>query len=92
MYYMALTKTDYTMRCKNCGWENPNGLTKCEKCNTPVAGAVNNEPAYGTVPEASQAVQNLNKTIFEAEVFPQAAPAANACLRLSYAPRRDRLP
>ncbi|MDE6648970.1 MAG: zinc ribbon domain-containing protein [Muribaculaceae bacterium] len=21
------------MRCKNCGWENPDGLTKCEKCN-----------------------------------------------------------
>ena len=84
MHYMALTKTDYTMRCKNCGWENPNGLTKCEKCNTPLAGAVNNQPAYGTVPEAPQAAQNLNKTVFEAEVFPQAAPAANACPNCGY--------
>ncbi len=22
------------MRCQNCGWENPNGLTHCEKCGT----------------------------------------------------------
>lgn len=73
-----------TMRCKNCGWENPNGLTKCEKCNTPLAGAVNNQPAYGTIPEAPQAEQNLNKTVFEAEVFPQAAPAANACPNCGY--------
>lgn len=21
------------MRCKNCGWENPAGVSKCEKCN-----------------------------------------------------------
>ena len=74
------------MRCKNCGWENPNGLTNCEKCNTPLGGAVNNQPAYGTVPEAPQAV-NLNKTVFEADVFPQASPAtpaANVCPNCGY--------
>lgn len=24
------------MRCKNCGWENPEGNTHCEKCNSPL--------------------------------------------------------
>lgn len=28
------------MRCNNCGWENPNGSTVCEKCNVPlISGA-----------------------------------------------------
>ena len=22
------------MRCKNCGWDNPDGCEKCEKCNS----------------------------------------------------------
>lgn len=37
------------MRCKNCGWDNPDGLTRCEKCNTPLEGGVNNQPvaSYG---------------------------------------------
>ena len=24
------------MRCENCGWENPQGSRKCEKCNSPL--------------------------------------------------------
>ena len=28
------------MRCKNCGWENPAGLNKCEKCNAPLRGSM----------------------------------------------------
>ena len=58
------------MRCKNCGWDNPNGLTKCEKCDTPLSGAVNNQLAGGNAPQAV----NLSKTVSEANVFPQAAP------------------
>ena len=71
------------MRCKNCGWENPNGLTNCEKCNTPLGGAINNQPAFGTIQEAPQATP-LNKTVFEADVFPQAASAANTCPNCGY--------
>ena len=26
------------MRCNNCGWENPDGNQKCEKCNAPLQG------------------------------------------------------
>lgn len=33
------------MRCDNCGWSNPEGLTKCQKCNQellpPVSNAIN---------------------------------------------------
>jgi hypothetical protein len=25
------------MRCKNCGWDNPNEKSKCEKCNAPLS-------------------------------------------------------
>lgn len=24
------------MRCVNCGWNNPDGITKCQKCNQPL--------------------------------------------------------
>ena len=72
------------MRCKNCGWENSNGLTKCEKCNTPLSGAVNNQPVYGTMQEIPQATP-LNKTVCEAVVFPKAAtPVNNICPNCGY--------
>jgi hypothetical protein len=28
------------MRCKNCGWDNPAGNVKCEKCNAPLQGSM----------------------------------------------------
>lgn len=28
------------MRCNNCGWENPAGNQKCEKCNAPLKGSM----------------------------------------------------
>ena len=36
------------MRCKNCGWDNPNGNAKCEKCNALLDSAVsdNRTPHY----------------------------------------------
>ncbi len=52
------------MRCKNCGWENPQGREKCEKCNAPLQAApappvppiapaphVEPNPLKGTLPE-----------------------------------------
>lgn len=42
------------MRCKNCGWENPDGNQKCEKCNTPLLGGVSsqNEEVHSTIRES----------------------------------------
>ena len=61
------------MRCKNCGWENPDNLTRCEKCGTPLSGGA----PYQAAPSAAQP-QNFNKTVNEAMVFPEVTPAAQA--------------
>ncbi len=47
------------MRCNNCGWENPNSNTKCEKCGAILQSE--NAPLEGNP---------LNKTRIEADVFP----------------------
>lgn len=47
------------MRCNNCGWNNPDTNSKCEKCNMPLTGYVNedftsaNEHNRSTVRDAS---------------------------------------
>ena len=30
------------MRCTNCGWDNADQNTRCEKCNTPLEGSMGN--------------------------------------------------
>ena len=37
------------MRCKNCGWDNPDGNVKCEKCNAQLSDymAAPQTPYYG---------------------------------------------
>ncbi|MDR2231869.1 MAG: FHA domain-containing protein [Tannerella sp.] len=32
------------MRCKNCGWDNPDGKIRCEKCSTLLADSVDDYP------------------------------------------------
>lgn len=65
------------MRCKNCGWENPDNLTRCEKCNTPLE----NVAAYAE----SSAHQYYGKTVSEAEVFPTSnEPKSNVCPQCGY--------
>lgn len=56
------------MRCDNCGWDNPNGVSRCEKCGSPlsVGGANYGGGAAPTTPAA----QNYNKTVNEAVAFP----------------------
>ena len=34
------------MRCKNCGWDNPDQNHECEKCGAPLMGAAE-APAVG---------------------------------------------
>jgi len=70
------------MRCNNCGWDNPAGLSRCEKCGSPLANGNNyqNAPAAnapmnnlggtvaeGTAPQASSLP--LSKTVREASIF-----------------------
>lgn len=43
------------MRCKNCGWENPAGKSKCEKCNAPLTGSmIDMERPQPVSPERSE--------------------------------------
>ena len=59
------------MRCTNCGWDNPNTHTQCEKCGSPLTGAqpVNN---YGAAPVADA----FAKTVNEGQVFNDVANPA----------------
>lgn len=80
------------MRCTNCGWDNPNGLTKCEKCGTPltsvggeqrfaVGGTAREDSssAYaGTAMEAGNGTPAFGKTVREASVFGEAAVLASS--------------
>lgn len=66
------------MRCKNCGWENPEGRQNCEKCNTPLQGG--NPVSYQAPqsPAASSPQQEvLRGTVHESDVFGSAGPAAS---------------
>ncbi len=67
------------MRCDNCGWENPDTNTRCEKCNSPLSAGPISVP---------QQPLNLNKTVSEAAAFSD-LPSGNAqinvrCPRCGY--------
>lgn len=69
------------MRCNNCGWENPDSNTRCEKCNSPLSGGVSNQSAY------QQPVQqhSFSKTVNEAAVFPEVhVNGSNVCPQCGY--------
>lgn len=67
------------IRCNNCGWENPDHNTKCEKCNAPLQSGVSYQPAHPVA--ASE--QNLNKTVNEFVAFPE-VPSSHICPNCSY--------
>ena len=67
------------MRCNNCGWENPNNLTKCEKCNAPLQGIVNNQCTNGTAIEANVQASSFRKTVCEHDIFPQESNVCPVC-------------
>ena len=48
------------MRCNNCGWDNPSGSMRCEKCNAPQKDSLVQEPNPVSTEAASG---NLHETI-----------------------------
>lgn len=62
------------MRCNNCGWENPDGNQKCEKCNAPLQGATSgqNFNVHSTIRESApfESQQPTKTTIDETIVDP----------------------
>ena len=68
------------MRCKNCGWENPDGQTKCEKCH----GSLGQPSSHHnpTTPVSDR----IRSTVSEGVVFSDPAPAAvpKTCPKCGY--------
>ena len=48
------------MRCKICGWINPNDAETCEKCNQPLSGAASIQP---TCENTEPAAEDEKKTV-----------------------------
>lgn len=55
------------MRCRNCGWDNPGVLTKCEKCNAPLEGGTDNPPkrSFAELPRVGYTFANRYKIVQE---------------------------
>lgn len=52
------------MRCDNCGWNNPEGLTKCQKCNQELKSAPNfNQTIMDPSREQSAPVQQAGESV-----------------------------
>ncbi len=52
------------MRCDNCGWNNPDGLTKCQKCNQELKSAPNfNQTVMAPNREHSVPVQEVEEPV-----------------------------
>lgn len=56
------------MRCKNCGWDNPDGSSKCEKCNSVLDSSsfYQEEPQIQNTPDYQSA---MRATVRESAVF-----------------------
>lgn len=57
-----------TMRCKNCGWENPEGSLRCAKCNAALADSAPVNSFQESNP-ASTPGANLKGTVKEGQIF-----------------------
>lgn len=87
------------MRCNNCGWDNPAGLSKCEKCNSPLesndnyyAAPCGNNPGGTVVEDAMSSSPSLSKTVRESSVFNfvQGNPTSpNVCPNCGYQLRNN---
>lgn len=83
-----------TMRCKNCGWENPQGNLKCEKCNAPLTGSMAGNSQRPVQSDYAENV-NLKGTIPEGQVFGFNASRqdenvkGHSCSRCGYPIARD---
>ncbi|WP_298074741.1 zinc-ribbon domain-containing protein [uncultured Bacteroides sp.] len=59
------------MRCKNCGWENPAGKSKCEKCNAPLSGSMIDHESHSNYGREGirEEHDSLRSTVRESNVF-----------------------
>lgn len=62
------------MRCKNCGWENPDNSLRCEKCNAPLSGSMGeHNNADNDYHSKSNSERPLGGTVKESSIFPSSS-------------------
>lgn len=68
------------MRCRNCGWENPDGQTSCEKCHSSL-----NDAALAHNPPTPVS-DRMKSTVSEGVIFEDSAPVAapKTCPKCGY--------
>ena len=68
------------MRCRNCGWENPDGETKCEKCHGSLGDA---SPAHKPTTPVSD---RMKSTVAEGVIFSEPSPISSpkTCPKCGY--------
>lgn len=68
------------MRCRNCGWENPDGQTNCEKCHGSLGDAT---PSHKPTTPVSD---RMKSTVAEGVIFsdPTPATAPKTCPKCGY--------
>ena len=58
-----------SMRCKNCGWENPDNSVRCEKCNAPLTGSMGEHNSDNDYHSKQNTDRPLSGTVKESSVF-----------------------
>lgn len=75
------------MRCKNCGWLNEDGATRCVKCNAPLQGSMIDSNRQSSVQSDNDGPLNatLREPSSSAGGYPRAdSDGANSCSQCGY--------
>ncbi len=66
------------MRCKSCGWVNPDGAQKCVKCNAPLSGSMVEQNVQPMGGEVERSVRQTKREVWSGQE-PQQAPGNYKC-------------
>lgn len=66
------------MRCRNCGWENPDGQINCEKCHGLLEDA---SPAHKPTTPVSD---RMRSTVVEGVIFSEPSSTPKTCPKCGY--------
>lgn len=74
------------MRCRNCGYENRDGISKCEKCNTSLSGGdFESHVRTGTEREFSkELMKTVNENSYSNNEANEDKPKGNNCPKCNY--------
>ena len=69
------------MRCRNCGWENPDGYVKCEKCHV----NINDIPINSADKQTTPVSDRMKSTVAESVIFNDFPPTIpKSCPKCGY--------